>query len=71
MFKKGDMVTVRYHTDEEKANCYPVWAEPMSDMEGKIYPVHRVISDGCVLKDEDGFRWAFAISSLSRPYDQF
>lgn len=71
MFKVGDLVQVRHHTEEEKANCYPRWADPMSDMEGKTYPIHRVTYEGCILKDEDGFKWVFSTDSLCHPYEQF
>ena len=71
MFQKGDMVVVRHHTDAEKANNYILWNKYMSDMEGKIYPVHKVTSDGCMLYDEDGFRWFFYVDSLRDPYEQF
>lgn len=71
MFKKGDMVTVRYHTDVEKATCYIMWNKHMSNMEGKTYPVHQVTSDGCMLYDEDEDRWFFYFDSLRQPYDQF
>lgn len=71
MFQKGDMVVVRHHTDAEKANNYILWNKYMSDMEGKIYPVHKVMSDGCMLYDEDGFHWFFYVDSLRDPYEQF
>ena len=71
MFQKGDMVTVRHHTDAEKANNYILWNEYMSDMEGKTYPVHKATSDGCMLYDEDGDRWFFYFDSLRDPYEQF
>ena len=71
MFKVGDLVLVRHHTDAEKANNYILWNKHMSDMEGKTYSVYQVTSDGCVLYDEDGDRWFFYVDSLRRPYDQF
>ena len=70
MFKVGDMVVVRHHTQEEK-DRYPIgWSTAMNNVEGKIGRVCEVWSRSCMV-DYDGFRWFFAFDSLYLQYDQF
>ena len=77
MFKVGDLVRVRYHTDAEKTNyehlARPIrifWHGHMSEMEGNTYTIYITSEHYCKIKDNKG-TWTFMTSSLIPVYDQF
>ena len=71
MFKAGDTVVVRYHSQQEK-DLYPfVW---MHKMEGRTYRISYVVSDyyaNHYLIDDGNRLDPFLESSFQVPYDQF
>ena len=68
MFKVGDEVRVRKHTQEEKARYPYGWIPEMDYMEGRIYTIQRIYDERYVIND---MGWKFAVSSLVPVYDQF
>ena len=68
MFKVGDTVTIRYHSQDEKDNYKYVWIPEMDEMEGETYTIGD-IRGSCYIVKETG--WSFVESSFVRPYDQF
>lgn len=77
MFKVGDTVIIRHHTQEEKDNYEDnwdhnkaYWADHMNEMEGKMYQIDNIVNDSYRIVDERG-KWRFAESSLISMYDQF
>ena len=77
MFKAGDYVTIRHHTQEEKDNYEDnwdsdgaYWADHMNEMEGKTYQIDKVLPNGYRIVDDYG-GWRFAQTSFVPPYDQF
>ena len=70
MFKVGDLVTVRHHTEEEK-NQYPfTWSKTMDEMEGNTYRVCEVLSRCCIVNNGKHERM-FVFDSLYFQYEQF
>lgn len=53
MFKVGDLVIVRHHTQEEKDQYPNGWSTAMNNVEGKIGRVCEVWSRCCMV-DYDG-----------------
>ena len=71
MFKAGDAVIVRHHTQEEK-DLYPNGWNPLMDkLEGNVYHINEIRKDGHIIINKDGHRWILVSSSLQIPYDQF
>lgn len=77
MFKVGDTVMVRYHSQEEKDNYESnwdtnrsYWHQHMDKMEGKLYQISEIMEPGYRIHDDDG-KWRFAEHSLVTPYEQF
>ena len=77
MFKVGDKVIIRRHTQQEKDNYEDNWYygganwHPyMDEMEGKIYEIYEHTPHGYRIKDERG-TWRFAKTSLVPVYEQF
>ena len=74
MFKVGDMVTVRHHSQQEK-DLYPfVWMHAMHKMEGRTYRISYVVSDyyaNQYLIDDGNRLYPFLETSLRATYEQF
>lgn len=71
MFKEGDRVRVRHHTEYEKENYEFRWTSSMDRLEGTICIICEVRSCGYIVRDELGLQWAFTPQSLSIVYEQF
>lgn len=77
MFKVGDKVIIRRHTQKEKDNYEDNWYygganwHPyMDEMEGKVYEIYELVPQGCRIRNERGI-WRFSLNSLVLLYDQF
>ena len=70
-FKEGDVVRVRHHTEEERANYKYYWNPHMTTMEGNLYIIDNVLSEDYELVDKHGILWVFAADSIIPRYDQF
>lgn len=75
MFKVGDEVMVRHHSQEEKENYEnnwialgSYWHPNMNAMEGKIYKIFGVQPDSYLIKDYNSDEvWEFAKHSIVEP----
>lgn len=73
MFKVGDLVQVRHHTEEEKEQYLFKWTDQMDKLEGYMFRIHQVIPGGYRIYDGDR-RWSLKEDSLRficLEYDQF
>ena len=75
MFKPGDKVFVRHHTQDEK-EIYPlVWVHGTNRFEGKLCEIDQVFPDLCYTVKNGSFRYNFVASSLmenvNSNYEQF
>lgn len=77
MFKVGDKVTIRHHSQEEKYNYETdwgarrsYWRPHMDTMEGKPYIIDEIAFPGYYIRDHYG-TWRFAEHSLVSLYEQF
>ena len=63
-FDYGDLVTVRFHTQDEKDH-YPImgWFDEMTEMEGKTFPVDECEYNQVFLK-YNGATFCFDASSV-------
>lgn len=69
-FKEGDVVRVRHHTEEERANYKYYWNPHMTTMEGNLYIVDNVLREDYEIVDKHGV-WVFAADSIIPLYSQY
>ena len=73
MFKVGDLVEVRHHTEDEKEQYLFKWTPHMDKLEGYMFRIHQVIPGGYRIYDGDCC-WSLKEDSLrfiSLTYEQF
>lgn len=75
MFKKGDEVFIRQHTDDEKQTYPFLWLSPMDNFEGNCGKIKRVLPLVAVTcyEVEYGRNVAYFIQSslIANKYEQF
>ena len=69
MFQEGDVVQIRHHTEDERANYKYYWNPHMTTMEGNIYIIYNVLRDDYEIADKYG-TWVFAADSII-PYSRY
>ena len=70
MFKVGDLVQVRHHTENEKNRYLFTWTPPMNKLEGNTYRIQEVIDGGYIVSDGK-HTWALTEDSLRLVYESF
>lgn len=70
MFKVGDLVQVRHHTEDEKSQYLFSWTTRMNKLEGNMYRIQEVIDGGYMVSDGKQ-PWALTEDSLRLVYEQF